>query len=65
MRTTSRPLIEALRLRHRPARDVFTRTKYRAKKMARSGQAGIPAVDLQGNLFAGRPRPRPRGVLRR
>ena len=32
-------------------RIMFTRTKYRAKKMAKKlNQAGIPAVDLQGNL---------------
>ncbi|ROZ65616.1 DEAD/DEAH box helicase [Kocuria soli] len=32
-------------------RVMFTRTKYRAKKMAKKlSQAGIPAVDLHGNL---------------
>ena len=32
-------------------RMMFTRTKYRAKKMAKKlNQSGIPAVDLQGNL---------------
>ncbi|WP_223286492.1 DEAD/DEAH box helicase [Kocuria atrinae] len=32
-------------------RVMFTRTKYRAKKMAKKlNQSGIPAVDLQGNL---------------
>ena len=32
-------------------RIMFTRTKYRAKKLAKKlSQAGIPAVDLQGNL---------------
>ena len=32
-------------------RIMFTRTKYRAKKMAKKlNQSGIPAVDLQGNL---------------
>ncbi|MBO4144641.1 DEAD/DEAH box helicase [Kocuria rhizophila] len=35
-------------------RMMFTRTKYRAKKMAKKlSQAGIPAVDLQGNLSQG------------
>ncbi|RLZ03273.1 DEAD/DEAH box helicase [Kocuria tytonicola] len=35
-------------------RMMFTRTKYRAKKLAKKlSQAGIPAVDLQGNLSQG------------
>ena len=37
---------------------VFTRTKHGAKTLARQLNAsGVPAVELHGNLVAGRPRP--------
>ena len=47
-------------------RILFMRTKHHAKKLAQQLiAAGIPAVDLHGNLSPAAARPQPRGVLRR
>ena len=47
-------------------RILFMRTKHQAKKLAKQlTEAGIPAVDLHGNLSQAAARPQPRRVLRR
>ena len=45
------PVLVDLDRRARAARVVFTRTKHRAKKLAKQlNAAGVPAVELHGNL---------------
>ena len=47
-------------------RILFMRTKHQARKLAKQlTDAGVPSVDLHGNLSQPRARPQPGGVLRR